>query len=201
MTKKTIEQVDVAGKRVLTRVDFNVPIKDGQIRDDRRVREAIPTIKSIIDRGGRVVLMSHLGRPGGKGYEPEHSLEPVASLLSSLLEVPVAFPSQDCVDDAAATAVKAMKDGEVLLLENLRFHKAEKDSSADFATKLAAYGDVYCNDAFGTSHRACSSPERSNTSPRPCAIRRGRSRRFWAARRCRTRSRPWTTSCATLTMS
>lgn len=157
MTKKTIEQVDVAGKRVLTRVDFNVPIKDGQIRDDRRIREAIPTIKSVIDRGGRVVLMSHLGRPGGKGYEAEHSLKPVAESLSALLGKPVAFPSNDCVDSAAGAAVQAMKDGDVVLLENLRFHKAEKDGDGGFASKLAAYGDLYCNDAFGTSHRSDSS--------------------------------------------
>lgn len=174
MTKKTIEQVDVAGKRVLTRVDFNVPIKGGAIGDDRRIREAIPTIKSVIDRGGRVVLMSHLGRPNGAGYEAEHSLEPVAERLSELLGAPVAFPSRDCVDDAAAEAVNGMKDGDIILLENLRFHKGEKTADASFAAKLAAYGDVYCNDAFGTSHRADASmvavPQAMTGKPRVAGL-------------------------------
>lgn len=154
MPKKSIEQVDVKSKRVLMRVDFNVPMEGGAIRDDRRIREAVPTIKSVIDRGGRVILMSHLGRPGGAGYEAEYSLKPAADRLSELLGRPVAFPSQDCVDEKAAAAVQALKDGEVLLLENLRFHKAEKSGDGAFASKLAAYGDIYCNDAFGTSHRA-----------------------------------------------
>src|ERR1043166_5613296 len=126
MPKKTIDRVEVVGKRVLTRVDFNVPIEHGKIADDRRIREAVPTIRSIIDRKGRAVLMSHLGRPEGKGIEPEHSLRPCAERLARLLGKPVAFPSSDCIDETAASAVRAMRDGEVLLLENLRFHKAEK---------------------------------------------------------------------------
>ncbi|MCC6678990.1 MAG: phosphoglycerate kinase [Phycisphaerales bacterium] len=153
MAKKNIAAVQVAGKRVLIRVDFNVPIQDGHISDDRRIRAALPTIKSVIDRGGRAILCSHLGRPEGTGYQAEDSLAPCAKRLSELLGRPVAFPSQDCVDGAAAAAVAAMKDGEVLLLENLRFHKAEKKGDASFAAKLAAYGDVYVNDAFGTCHR------------------------------------------------
>ncbi|MDX2018272.1 MAG: phosphoglycerate kinase [Planctomycetota bacterium] len=153
MSKKNITQVDVAGKRVLVRVDFNVPIENGQITDDRRIASALPTIKSIIDRGGKAILMSHLGRPEGTGYSAEDSLKPAAERLSKLLGKPVAFPSTDCVDAASAAAVGAMKNGEVVLLENLRFHKAEKKGDATFAGKLAAYGDIYVNDAFGTSHR------------------------------------------------
>lgn len=153
MAKKNIAAVQVAGKKVLIRVDFNVPIQDGHISDDRRIRAALPTIKSVVDRGGRAILCSHLGRPDGTGYQAEDSLAPCAKRLSELLARPVTFPSQDCVDSAAAAAVAAMKDGEVLLLENLRFHKAEKKGDAGFAAKLAAYGDVYVNDAFGTCHR------------------------------------------------
>src|ERR1043165_6002982 len=100
MPKKTVTQIDVAGKRVLTRVDFNVPIEGGKITDDRRIRMALPTIRSIIGRGGKAILMSHLGRPEGKGYEESESLKPVAARLSQLLEKPVAFPSNDCTDDA-----------------------------------------------------------------------------------------------------
>lgn len=152
--KKNITAVDVKGKRVLIRVDFNVPMEDGAITDDRRIREALPTIRSVIDRGGRAVLMSHLGRPKGNGYEAEFSLEPVAARLGELLSKPVAFPSQDCTDEFAASAVNATNNGDVLLLENLRFHKGEKSGDAAFAARLASYGDVFVNDAFGTSHRA-----------------------------------------------
>src|SRR5438105_6860471 len=155
MAKKNITAVPVAGKRVLTRVDFNVPIEEGKITDDRRIREALPTIRSIIDRGGRAVLMSHLGRPEGMGFEAEFSLKPCAARLGELLKETltsgrpevsgtVGFPSNDCVDEKAAAAVKGMKDGEVLLLENLRFHKAEKKGDPAFAAKLAACGDAYC---------------------------------------------------------
>jgi phosphoglycerate kinase len=153
MAKKTIKSVDVSGKRVLTRVDFNVPVEDGSITDDRRIREALPTIKSIVERGGKAILMSHMGRPEGKGFEAEFSLAVAAKKLSELLGKPVAFPSNDCVDDKAAAAVAAMKNGDVLLLENLRFVKGEKKGDPAFASKLAAYGDVYVNDAFGTAHR------------------------------------------------
>ncbi len=153
MAKKSISQTDVAGKRVLVRVDFNVPLKDGVISDDRRIVSALPTIKSILDRGGSAVLISHLGRPAGDGYEHAFSLEPVAARLGELLGIPVAFPSHDCTDDAAKAAVEALKPGEVVLLENLRFHKGEKAENEAFAAKLAGYGDVYVNDAFGTCHR------------------------------------------------
>lgn len=153
MPKQTISSVDVSGKRVLVRVDFNVPIEDGAITDDRRIASALPTIRSVIDRGGKAILMSHLGRPEGKGFEADASLKLAAARLSELLGKSVAFPSTDCVDAASAAAVSAMKNGEVLLLENLRFHKAEKKGDPAFAAKLAAYGDIYVNDAFGTSHR------------------------------------------------
>ncbi|MEO1584571.1 MAG: phosphoglycerate kinase [Planctomycetota bacterium] len=153
MAKKTIETVDVSGKRVLIRVDFNVPLDGGAITDDRRIRSALPTIKSVLDRGGSAVLMSHLGRPEGTGYESKHSLEPVAKRLGELLEREVVFPSHDCVDDAAAAAVDGLGAGGVVLLENLRFHAGEKKGDAELAAKLAAYGDVYVNDAFGTCHR------------------------------------------------
>jgi len=154
MPKKTIAQIDVKSKKVLIRVDFNVPIEDGVITDDRRIREALPTIKSVLDRGGRAILMSHLGRPEGKGFEKEFSLKIAADKLSQLLGKPVVFAGQDPVDAAAAAAVSGLKDGEVMLLENVRFNKGEKKGEAEYCAKLAAYGDAYCNDAFGTSHRA-----------------------------------------------
>lgn len=154
MPKKTIAQIDVKSKKVLIRVDFNVPIEDGVITDDRRIREALPTIKSVLDRGGRAILMSHLGRPEGKGFEKEFSLKIAADKLSQLLGKPVVFAGQDPVDAAAAAGVAGLKDGEVMLLENVRFNKGEKKGEAEYCAKLAAYGDAYCNDGFGTSHRA-----------------------------------------------
>lgn len=153
MPKQNISSVDVSGKRVLIRVDFNVPLKDGKITDDTRIRAALPTIKNVIERGGRAVCMSHLGRPGGEGHEAALSLAPVAERLGELLGQPVAFPSTDCTDAATAEAVNAMTDGQVAVLENLRFHKGEKKGDAVFAAKLSELGDVYVNDAFGTCHR------------------------------------------------
>ena len=153
MPKKTIADVQVAGKRVLIRVDFNVPLDKGAISDDRRIQAAVPTIKSVVDRGGKAILVSHLGRPEGNGYEEGESLKPCAVRLGEILGRPVAFPSHDCIDQAAADAVGAMKPGDVVLLENLRFHKGEKKGDPAFAAKLAAYADVYVNDAFGTCHR------------------------------------------------
>lgn len=153
MPIKTIASTDVAGKRVLIRVDFNVPIEDGTISDDRRIREALPTIRSVLDRGGACILVSHLGRPEGTGFEADSSLRPVGERLSQLLERPVTFPSGDCTDTAASAAVQALKPGGVVLLENLRFHKGEKKGDPAFAAKLALGADIYCNDAFGTAHR------------------------------------------------
>lgn len=158
MAKKTIDKIDVRSKRVLMRVDFNVPLDDSEprgITDDRRIRQALPTIKSVIDRQGRLILMSHLGRPEGKGYEEAESLRPAADRLAGLLPgVKVMFPDTDCIGAEAARAVSAINDGEIVVLENLRFHAGEKDGDPDFAAKLASFGDIYCNDAFGTAHRA-----------------------------------------------
>jgi phosphoglycerate kinase len=158
MAKRSIADIDVAGRRVLTRVDFNVPLDGGRIVDDRRIEAALPTIRSIVSRGGRAVLLSHLGRPKGVGYEEAYSLRPVAKRLEELLGEEaiggVAFPSEDCLDEAAQAAVEALPEGGVALLENLRFHAGEKKGDADFAARLASLGEIYCNDAFGTCHRS-----------------------------------------------
>ncbi len=153
MPKKSIEQTEVAGQRVLIRVDFNVPLDGESITDDRRIVAALPTIKSVIDRGGRAILMSHLGRPEGKGYESSYSMAPVAKRLSELLGKDVIIPAQTCKDPAVQAAADAMSDGDVILLENLRFHGCEKRNEAEFAQQLAGLADVYVNDAFGTCHR------------------------------------------------
>lgn len=156
MPKKTIEQIEVASQRVLMRVDFNVPMDDsGAINDDRRIKLALPTIRSVIERGGRLVLMSHRGRPKGNGYESALSLKPAADRLGEMLEgVRVIFPGEDCIGDDAKKSVEALGDGEVIVLENLRFHAAEKSGDESFAIRLASYGDIYCNEAFGTAHRS-----------------------------------------------
>jgi phosphoglycerate kinase len=157
VAKQVIDNIEVTGRRVLMRVDFNVPMKDGQITDDRRIRMALPSIESVLQRRGRLILISHLGRPGESGFEAEYSLEPVAARLTELLgdkvRQGVGFPSRDCVDDQAAAAVDRLADTECLLLENLRFHKGETKGDEEFAAKLADYADVYCNNAFGTCHR------------------------------------------------
>jgi len=150
-SKKTVADVDVKGKRVLMRVDFNVPLEDGKITDDRRIEQALPTIKSIVERGGRLVLMSHLGRPKG-GPEPKYSLKPAAVRLGELLGKPVQF-APDCIGPQVEQLAAGLKDGDVLLLENLRFHKGEEKNEGQFAQQLAKLGDVYVNDAFGTAHR------------------------------------------------
>ncbi|MEZ6064273.1 MAG: phosphoglycerate kinase [Planctomycetaceae bacterium] len=163
MAKKSIAAVDVHGQTVLMRVDFNVPLDDRQeITDDRRIRMALPSITSVLERGGKLILMSHLGRPDGQPT-PKYSLAPVAQRLSDLLGLPVAFASDTVGDDAHAKAA-ALENGEVLLIENVRFHAEEeiKDKKATdeqkaakqaFAKKLADLADIYCNDAFGTCHR------------------------------------------------
>src|SRR6056297_849548 len=170
MAKKTIDQIDVADKTVLMRVDFNVPLDDSQtITDDRRVRMALPSIKSVIDRGGKLILMSHLGRPSGEGDDSKYSLAPTAKRLGELLGKDVAFAGDTVGDDAAAKAA-ALSPGDVLVLENLRFNAGEKKGDADFAGKLAAMADAYCNDAFGTCHRKDASmvavPEAMGGKPR-----------------------------------
>jgi len=151
MPKKTIADVDVKSKRVLMRVDFNVPIESGRITDDRRITQALPTIKSVIERGGRLILMSHLGRPKG-GPEPKYSLKAVSDRLGQLLNKSIKF-ADDCIGLPAEQSANSLKDGEILLLENLRFHKEEEKNDANFAKSLAKLGDIYCNDAFGTAHR------------------------------------------------
>lgn len=153
MAKKSIADVDVAGKTVLMRVDFNVPLDDQcHVTDDRRVRMAVPSIKSVIDRGGKLVLCSHLGQPKDGEDLAKYSLKPAAAVLASLLGKPVAFAT-DTVDADAVAKVGALKNGDVVLLENLRFNKGEKKGDAAFAGKLAGFADIYCNDAFGTCHR------------------------------------------------
>jgi phosphoglycerate kinase len=158
MNKKTIRDVDLTGKRVLVRVDFNVPVKDGVVTDDTRVRAAIPTLKAILAQKPKyIALMSHLGRPKGE-VKPEFSLKPVVPVLSNLLGVDVAF-ADDCVGDVAKSAAAALPDGGVLLLENTRFHAEERKNDPAFAARLAELGDVYVNDAFGSAHRAHASTE------------------------------------------
>src|SRR4051812_9215389 len=151
MAKTTVADVDVKGKKVLMRVDFNVPLEGSRIADDRRIVQALPTIKNVIDRGGRLILMSHLGRPKG-GPEPKYSLKPVAERLTELLGKPVQFAS-DCIGPEVEKLANDLQDGQVLLLENLRFHKEEEKNDPNFAKQLAKLGEVYVNDAFGTAHR------------------------------------------------
>ncbi len=160
MNKKTIEDIEVQGKRVLVRVDFNVPQDEtGRITDDRRIRAALPTIQYLIDRGAKTILVSHLGRPKGKPEDKEKfTLKPVAERLSELLgkNVPLA---PDCVGPEVETMVQAMGEGDVLLLENVRFHPEEEKNDPEFAKQLALLADLYVNDAFGTAHRAHASTE------------------------------------------
>ncbi len=152
MGLRTICDVDVQGKRVLVRVDFNVPIENGKVLDDWRLRATLPTIRYLTERGAKVILLSHLGRPKGKRDE-QFSLRPVAQRLSELLGQPVQF-AEDCVGEVAEQAVAQLQAGEVLLLENLRFHAGEEANDETFAQRLARLGDVFVNDAFGAAHRA-----------------------------------------------
>jgi len=155
--KKTIKDIEVNGKKVLIRVDFNVPIKDGQVGDDTRMQAALPTIKYLLEQGAALVLCSHLGRPKGKPL-PEFSLRPVADHLRKLIPNPVYF-SADCVGELAEKAAEKLKAGEVLLLENTRFHEGETKNDANMAKLLASLADIYVNDAFGSAHRAHASTE------------------------------------------
>lgn len=157
LNKKTVRDIDVKGKRVLVRCDFNVPLDGETITDDRRIVEALPTIKHLLDHGAAVVLCSHLGRPKGKP-KPEFSLKPVAVRLSELLARPVPL-LPDCVGQEVHAACSALKPGEVVLLENLRFHAEEEQNEPGFAKALASLADLYVNDAFGTAHRAHASTE------------------------------------------
>jgi phosphoglycerate kinase len=152
LNKKTVEDFDVKGKRVLVRCDFNVPLKDGVITDDKRIRESMKTIKYLVDNGARVILCSHLGRPKGE-FKPEFSLAPVAKRISELLGKEVKMAS-DVIGDSAKKLASELKDGDVMLLENVRFHKEEEKNDPAFAKELASLAELYVNDAFGTSHRA-----------------------------------------------
>jgi len=154
--KKTVRDVDVRGKRVLVRADLNVPLEDGAVGDDTRIRESLPTIRYLVEKGAKVIVCSHLGRP--KGPDASLSLAPVASRLAELLGLPVAFAS-DCVGEPARDAGAALVPGKVLLLENLRFHQEEEKNDPAFAAQLASLADLFVNDAFGAAHRAHASTE------------------------------------------
>lgn len=157
MNKKTVRDIDVKGKRVLVRVDYNVPIKEGQVGDDTRIRAAMPTLNYLLEQGAALILCSHLGRPKG-GPDPKYSLRPVAEYLSKLMGKPVAF-AEDCIGPIAEAAAQKLQPGDVLLLENTRFHPEEEKNDPEMARQLAALADVYVNDAFGSAHRAHASTE------------------------------------------
>jgi phosphoglycerate kinase len=157
MNKKTVRDLTVSGKRVLVRVDFNVPLKDGVVGDDTRIRAALPTIEYLVEHGAAVILCSHLGRPKG-APDPAYSLEPVAKHLGTLTAAPVRFAGE-LVGEKARQAVESLQPGEILLLENTRFHPGETDNDPDLSAQLAALADVYVNDAFGSAHRAHASTE------------------------------------------
>jgi phosphoglycerate kinase len=150
--KKNVQDIDVKGKKVFVRVDFNVPVKDGVVGDDTRIRAALPTIQYLLDQGAAVILASHLGRPKG-GPDPKYTLKPVADYLAKLLGKPVAF-AEDCIGPVAEKAAKALKPGEVLVLENTRFHPEEEKNGEEMSKQLACLAEIFVNDAFGTAHRA-----------------------------------------------
>lgn len=157
MNKKTVKDIDIKGKRVLMRVDFNVPMADGKVTDDKRIKASLPTIQYVLDQGASLVLMSHLGRPKSAS-DSEFSLRAASEVLASLLGKPVKMAA-DCVGPEVEKMAKALKPGEVLMLENTRFHAGEEKNDLDLAKQMAALGDVYGNDAFGSAHRAHSSTE------------------------------------------
>lgn len=167
MPKMTVEEIKIQHQRVLMRVDFNVPVKGDKVVDDNRIRQALPTIRHILDKQGKLILMSHLGRPKGE-KKAQFSLKPVAGVLAAHLGQPCFF-APDCIGRDAEDAVARLEDGQVLLLENLRFHKGEEKNDPEFARQLAALGDVYVNDAFGTAHRAHASTEGITRCLQPCA--------------------------------
>ncbi len=155
LKKKTVEDINVSGKKVIARMDFNVPLKDGVITDDKRIREAMKTIKYLSDHGAKTILVSHLGRPKGE-FNPKYSLAPIAARISELLGKPVTLAKDVIGEDAKAKAA-ALKNGDVMLLENVRFHAEEEQNDKEFSKKLASMAEIFVNDAFGTAHRAHSS--------------------------------------------
>ena len=157
MNKKTVRDIDLRGQRVLMRVDFNVPMQEGKVTDDKRIRASLPTIKYVLDQGASLILMSHLGRPKG-GPDPAFSLRPAAEVLSSQLGIPVKMAA-DTVGAEVEAMAKELKPGEVLMLENTRFHAGEEKNDLELAKQMAALADIYVNDAFGSAHRAHSSTE------------------------------------------
>ena len=158
MNKMTVRDISLESKHVLMRVDFNVPMADGVVTDDKRIKAALPTIEYVIDQGGSLVLMSHMGRPKGTGFEPAFSLKAASEALAKLLGKPVQM-APDCVGPDVEAIAKALKPGDVLMLENTRFHKGEEKNDLDLARQMAALGDVFVNDAFGSAHRAHASTE------------------------------------------
>jgi len=157
MNKKTVKDIDIKGKRVLMRVDFNVPMQDGKVTDDKRIKASLPTIQYVLSQGASLILMSHLGRPKG-GPDPVFSLKPASEVLAGLLGKPVQM-APDCVGPDVEKMAKALKPGDVLMLENTRFHAGEEKNDLELAKQMAVLGDVYVNDAFGSAHRAHSSTE------------------------------------------
>jgi phosphoglycerate kinase len=157
MNKKTVRDIDLKDKRVLMRVDFNVPMEGGKVTDDKRIKAALPTIKYVLEHGASLLLMSHLGRPKG-GFDPEFSLKAAAEVLAGHLGIPVKM-APDCVGSEVEKMAKALKPGEVIMLENTRFHPEEEKNDLTLAKQMAALGDIYVNDAFGSAHRAHSSTE------------------------------------------
>jgi phosphoglycerate kinase len=157
MNKKTVKDIDLKGKRVLMRVDFNVPMAEGKVTDDKRIKAALPTINYVLEQDASLLLMSHLGRPKG-GPDPEFSLRAASEALAALLGKPVQM-APDCVGTEVEAMAKSLKPGDVLMLENTRFHKGEEKNDLDLAKQMASLGDVYVNDAFGSAHRAHSSTE------------------------------------------
>jgi phosphoglycerate kinase len=155
-TFRTLDDVDVKGKRVLLRVDLNVPMENGRVTDTTRLERVVPTITEIADKGGKVILLAHFGRP--KGRDAKESLKPVAAALSQIIERPVAF-AEDCIGEPAEKAVASMKDGDILCLENTRFHKEEEKNDPALVAELAKLGDIWVNDAFSAAHRAHASTE------------------------------------------
>src|SRR6187455_3446915 len=153
---RTLDRVDVKGKRILLRVDLNVPVENGVVTDATRIERAAPAITELADKGGKVILLSHFGRP--KGRDPKHSLKPVAAAVARIIKRPVGF-ADDCIGEPAARVVDAMKPGDIVCLENTRFHPGEEKNDPAFVAELAKLGDLYVNDAFSAAHRAHASTE------------------------------------------